>query len=117
MAIADELIAPACIAWDEECGPDQFKELFAVVRAAFPNLRFSIEDVLAEGDKVAIRFVERGTHQGSWMGIPPTGNSIVVPGVAIFQIANGQIVHQWSHNDFGAEMRQLGARIVPGATE
>lgn len=114
MAAADELISPACVAWGQAFGPDQFKQFFIVVRTAFPDLRFAIEDMFAEGDREAVRFVERGTHRGTWIGIPPTGNTINVPGIAVFRITNGQIMHQWSHNDFGAEMHQLGARIVPG---
>jgi predicted ester cyclase len=58
--------------------------------------------------------MERGTHKGTWIGIPPTGNTMSVPGIAIFRIANGQILEQWSHNDLRAALRQLGARIVPG---
>ena len=114
MEAADELIAADCSAWDEPFGPEGFKQLFTVVRAAFPDLQFRIEDMLAENDKVAVRFVENGTHQGMWFDLPATGKQITVSGVAIFRIADGKIAHQWAHNDFGGEMQQLGARIVPG---
>lgn len=114
MEAADELVAPGCVAWDQPMGPEGFKQTFTSVRAAFPDLQFSIEDVLAEGDKVAVRFIEWGTHQGEWVGIPATGRQITVSGIVIFRIADGKIAHQWSHNDFGGEMQQLGARIVPG---
>ena len=114
MEAADELIEKGCVAWNQPFGPEGFKQLFTIVRTAFPDLQFTIEDMLAEGDQVAVRFVERGTHQGTWFGIPPTGKTIRVPGIAIFRIIKGKIVHQWSHNDFGGELQQLGARIVPG---
>ena len=114
MEVADELVAPGCIVWDQPIGPEGFKQFFTVVKAAFPDLQFGIEDIFAEDDKVAMRFVEHGTHQGEWAGIPATGKQITVPGIAIFRIAGGQIVQHWFHNDFGAEMQQLGARIVPG---
>lgn len=112
--ILDELVASNCIAWDQPFGPDGFKLLFANVRTAFPDLKFQIEDMIAEEDKVAVRFVEHGTQQGLWFDIPPTGKTIKVPGIAIFRLTDGKIVHQWSYNDFGGEMTQLGARIVPG---
>jgi steroid delta-isomerase-like uncharacterized protein len=114
LAAADELVAPECLAGGEEFGPDRLKQFFTVVRTALPDLRFTIEDIFAEGDQVAFRFVERGTHKGTWLGIPPTGNTISVSGTAIYRIANGQIVQQWSHNDLGTAIRQIGARIVPG---
>jgi steroid delta-isomerase-like uncharacterized protein len=117
MAVADELIALTCTAGGAVFGPEQFKKFFTVVRTAFPDLQFTIEDLIAEEDKVAVRFVEHGTHQGVWMGIPPTGNPITVQGVAIFHIARGQIVHQWSYNALIIALRQVGAQIVPGPTE
>lgn len=114
LAAADELIASDCVAGGEEFGPDQLKQFFTAVRTALPDLRFTIEDIFAEGDQVAVRFLERGTHKGTWIGIPPTGNTMSVSGIAIFRLANRQIVEQWSHNDLRAALRQLGARIVPG---
>lgn len=116
MEVADELLAPECIAWGQPIGEAGFKHFFPIVRSAFPDLQFTIEDMLAEVDQVAVRFVERGTHEGTWYDIPRTGKQITVPGVTIFRITNGKITHQWSHNDFAGEMQQLGARIVPGAT-
>lgn len=113
LEILDEIIARDCIAWDQPLGPEGFKQVFVTVRNAFPDLHFRIEDMVTEHDKVSVRFVEQGTHQGEWFGIPATGNTINVPGIAIFRIADGKIVHQWSYNDFGSEMQQLGARIVP----
>ena len=110
----DEIVASNCFAWDQQFGPEEFKQVFAHVRTAFPDLRFQIEDMIAEDDQVAVRFVEHGTHQGLWHDLPPTGKTIRVPGIAIFRLMEGKIVHQWSHNDFGGEMMQLGARIVPG---
>ena len=114
MEAADELVAPGCTAWDQSIGPEGFKHLFTVVKGAYPDLQFGIEDVFAEGDRVAMRLVERGTHQGEWVGLPATGKQITVSGIAIYHIVDGQITQHWFHNDFGAEMQQLGARIVPG---
>lgn len=114
LALADELIALDCVVGGEKFGPDRFKQFFTVVRTALPDLQFVIEDIFGEGDQVAVRFVERGTHKGTWIGLPPTGSTMSIPGIAIFRVANGQIVEQWLHNDLRAALRQLGASIVPG---
>lgn len=116
MEAADELVAPGCIGWDQPLGPEGFKHAFSVIKGAFPDLQFGIEDIFAEDDRVAMRVIERGTHQGEWPGIPipATGRRITVSGIAIFRIAAGQVIQQWFHNDFGTEIQQLGARIVPG---
>lgn len=83
-------------------------------RAAFPDARFTVEDMVAEGDRVAARLTMRGTHQGPLQGMPATGRSVTVTGISIERIANGRIVEGWSENDALGMLGQLGALPPPG---
>jgi steroid delta-isomerase-like uncharacterized protein len=78
---------------------DTFKETFAEAREGFPDLGIAIEDVMAEGDRVAARVVMRGTHRGEFQGIAPTGKRVEVKAMDIFRISNGKIVEHWGHAD------------------
>jgi predicted ester cyclase len=83
---------------------------------AFPDGHFTVEDVIAEGDKVVSRYTFRGTHQGSWtaaLGTPPTGKHVTLSGNEIFRIADGRIVEQWALFDVIGALRQFG--VVPPA--
>jgi steroid delta-isomerase-like uncharacterized protein len=86
-------------------------EWVPVVRAAFPDLYFSIEDMIAEDDKVVTRYVFSGTHLGEFWGIPATGKSVKVKAIWIHRLANGKIVEgrDWGVIDVYDMMKQLGA--------
>ena len=86
-----------------------FKQVHQMSVAAYPDIQASIEDLFAEGDKVVMRFVYTGTHQGDFMGVPPTGVKINVPGISIFRIADGQIAEHWGEEDALGWMQQIGA--------
>ena len=77
-------------------GIEGVKLTVSSVRAAFPDLEFSTEDLLAEGDKVAQRWSITGTQKGEWMGAPPTGKKTTMRGISMMRIANGKIVDIWS---------------------
>ena len=81
--------------------------------SAFPDLNFSIDDILAEGNKVAYRYTVRGTHKGTFMGITATEKRIVGKGVEIYMIAGGKIVEGWDFPDNLGVMTQLG--VISGA--
>jgi predicted ester cyclase len=66
------------------------------IRAAFPDLQFAMEDLIAEGDKIAHRWSITGTQKGEWMGAPPTGKKTTMSGISMLRIANGKIVEIWS---------------------
>ncbi len=87
---------------------------FQGFRAAFPDARFTVEDLVAEGDRVAARLTMRGTHLGPLNGTPPTGRSVVVGGMSIERIADGQIVEGWNQNDALGLLVQLGMMPPPG---
>jgi steroid delta-isomerase-like uncharacterized protein len=92
-------------------GPDGYRRVLAAARAAFPDLHFTVDDQLAEGDKVATRFTYRGTHRGTFRGIPPTGKSFAATGIRISRIERGKVAEDWVARDMLGALQQLG--IVP----
>jgi len=86
-----------------------------MLRAAFPDLHVTIEDVLAEGDKVVQRWSGHGSHQGELMGLPPSGKRISVAGITISRFEGGKVAEEWELYDMMGMMQQLGA--LPSSTE
>jgi steroid delta-isomerase-like uncharacterized protein len=84
------------------------RNFMAPFQQAFPDLRFSIEEQLAEGNRVLTRWVVRGTHRDELMGIPPTGREVQLSGMTVQQIADGKIVEDWANWDLHGMLRQLG---------
>ena len=82
-----------------EPGLDGIRRFYEAFWTGFPGSRLIFEDMLAEGDKVAVRFLVLGTHQGEFQGIPPTGRQVSVPGISIFRFAGGKCVERWSQAD------------------
>ena len=78
-------------------------------RRAFPDLRLTIEDMVAEGEKVSFRLTLRGTHRGEFMRVPPTGKQIVVGAVDVARFEDGKVVEQWGQTDLLGWLQQLGA--------
>jgi predicted ester cyclase len=87
------------------------KQIFAALRSGFPDFQTTIEDLIAEGDKVAVRISWQGTHKGELMGIPPTGKYVKVTEMQIYRMANGKIIERWVETDVFGMMQQLG--IIP----
>jgi predicted ester cyclase len=87
----------------------QSKQSNQAIFAAFPDFKFTVEDMIAEGDKVTIRFLGTGTHKGPFMGIAPSGKKIILKGISIYKIANGKLVESWGAYDRMSLMQQLGA--------
>ncbi len=114
-AVMDELVAANFVdrAAPPGAAPDRegYKQFFAAVHSAFPDFHSTLEDMIAEGDKVVQRFTVRGTHKGEWMGIAPTGKQIEVGGIAIHRLAGGKIVEDWVSWDMLGALQQLG--VVP----
>ena len=95
-------------------GPEGAKQVFTMYRNAFPDFRLSVEDLIAEDDRVVARWVTQGTHQGELMGIPPTGKPVTVTGIDVFRIAGGKIAEHWAEFDMLGLMQQLGVIPAPG---
>jgi steroid delta-isomerase-like uncharacterized protein len=89
-------------------GAQALKHVWAVLLRAFPDLHVAVEDVIAEGDKVVCRNTVTGTHQGEYMGRPPTGKSITYNEIFIFRFTGGRIAETWGVVDVLSQMRQLG---------
>jgi steroid delta-isomerase-like uncharacterized protein len=95
----------------EETGAQAAKQVWAILLRAFPNLHITVEDLIAEGDKIVARNSVTGTHRGEYMGRPPTGKSITYSEIFIFRIADGRIAETWGVVDVLSQMRQLG--VIP----
>lgn len=92
-------------------GVEGFKQLVAMYKTGFPDARITVQDQIAEGDKVATRWTATGTHKGDLMGIKPTGKQVKITGITIDRIAGGKIVEEWEDFDLMGMMQQLG--VVP----
>lgn len=90
---------------------EQVKQYFSNTMAAFPDQTITIEDMVAEGEKVVSRYTFRGTHNGLLMGVPSTGKQIAVKGVEIDKIADKKVVETWDFPDYLGMMTQLG--VIP----
>ncbi len=89
-------------------GPEDVKRFMSEFHEAFPDFHTTIEDQIAEGDKVVTRWTMHGTHQGEFRGIAPTGNRITVTGIGIFRFSDGKVVESWDNFDQLGMLRQLG---------
>jgi steroid delta-isomerase-like uncharacterized protein len=90
-------------------GAQALKQVWAVLLRAFPDLQVTVEDVIAEGDKVVSRNTVTGTHQGEYLGLPPTGRPVRYQEIFIVRFAGGRIAEIWGVVDVFAQMKQLGA--------
>jgi steroid delta-isomerase-like uncharacterized protein len=111
----DELVAPDALIRTplpiEATGAQLLKEVFARLLRAYPDLHITIEDLVEEGDRVVSRNTVTGTHQGEYMGVPPTGKSVTYDEVFIARFADGRVAETWGVVDVLAQMKQLG--VIP----
>ena len=121
MAVADELLAANFVNHDPvgsiEYNLEALKQVISDTRTDFPDLHVTIEEQIAEGDKVVTRWIFRGTHQGDsgMLEIPPTGKQVTIEGVTIDHIAGGKIVEEWWFREL--MVMKLGYKIVPPPSE
>lgn len=113
VAAADEVFATDCVIHitagkEPNLSVADFKDLLRPFLAAFPDLHFSIEDQLIASDKVALRWVATGTHTAPRGAIPATGKRILLNGLILQHVANGQIVERWEQWDHTSLLSQLG---------
>jgi steroid delta-isomerase-like uncharacterized protein len=116
-ALADQLLAPGYIvhyAGNPPMDRNGFLQFLGALRTAFPDVAVTVEDLLAEGDEVAVRWTWRGTQHGPFLGIPPTGEAVAGSGIGLFRIADGQIVEDFVQEDTFGLLQQLGAIPAPG---
>ena len=112
LAVADELMPANYIFHGpggiDAKGPEGFKQYVTIYRTAFPDLHCTIEDMVAEEEKVVSRFTLRGTHLGDMMGIPPTGKKAEIVGIVMSRLAGGNEIEAWRSYDTLAMYQQLG---------
>jgi steroid delta-isomerase-like uncharacterized protein len=111
--LVDEIVTANFIGHDpalpqETSGPAGLKELVAGYRDAFPDIKITIDDQIAEGDRVVTRWTARGTHKGDLWGIGATGKEATITGTTTDKIENGHLVESWSNWDTMGLMQQLG---------
>ena len=93
-------------------GPTEFKPFAANIRGSIPNTQIRVEDILSEGDRVAVRVTLEGTHTGHGLGVSPTGRNVSIQGIIILRMVDGQILEAWNSYDQLGLLRQIGA--LPG---
>ena len=92
-------------------GAAKLKEVFRRLHQAFPDLHITVEDLIAEDDRVVGRHIVTGTHRGEYMGLPPTGKTVAYDEIFIFRCADGRIAETWGVVDVISQMKQLG--LIP----
>jgi steroid delta-isomerase-like uncharacterized protein len=97
---------------EDERGLEELKAYVTIYRAAFPDIQDTLEQIVAEGDKVVVRWTSRGTHQGEFMGAAPTGRHVTFTGMRLFRIAENKIAESWVNIDERGLQEQLGT--APG---
>jgi steroid delta-isomerase-like uncharacterized protein len=122
-ATIDELFAESGVAYGlgdgeaEVRGPAQLKPFVRNLRGSLPDLQISIQDIMAEEDKVMVRVLLEGTHSGSGLGVPASGRKIRVAGIVVIRISKGQFVEGWNSWDQLGLLRQIGALPTPAGDD
>jgi steroid delta-isomerase-like uncharacterized protein len=116
--LANELISPDAIFFvpgrsEPMRGPAGYLAIIQMMRGGFPDIQWTLDEMIAEGDKVAARFTMRGTHQGTFLGVPPTGKAIAVQAMNFYRLTDGQFVEERGQPDMLALLQQIGAVPVP----
>ncbi len=117
MTVVDDLLAQDYVNHNplpgQEQGRQGFKQSVLRLRAAFPDLQETIDELIADGDRVVVRATRKGTHRAPFMGIPPTGKSIDISATYTAHITDGKISDIWLNWDTLGLVQQLGAKIAP----
>jgi steroid delta-isomerase-like uncharacterized protein len=103
MAMVDEVVSPRFTShdWPEggATGPQAFRDYYAAIRAAVPDARYEVDDLIADDDRVVVRWRLVGTHEGEFRGIAPTGRAITLKGIAIYRVHDGKLMERWVVSD------------------
>jgi steroid delta-isomerase-like uncharacterized protein len=113
MVVADQIIAPDYLNHNpvpgQAPGLEGFKRSITSMRMAFPDLTETIEAIIAEGDLVSVRATRRGTHEGTYMGVPGTNRPVIIPTMYFVRVVNGKITDLWLNWDILGMLQQIGA--------
>jgi predicted ester cyclase len=115
--LLDPFYAPGFVNHTPGMPPDLagFKQAMAGFRGAIPDMRLTVEDLVAEGDRVLLRLSVRATHTGPMMGMPPTGKPIAISELHLYRIEGGRVAERWGLFDALGMLQQIGAVPAPGA--
>lgn len=116
--MAEELISPNAVfhvpgSPEPMRGPAGYLAIIEMMRGGFPDIQWTLEEMVAEGDRVAARFIMRGTHQGTFFGVPPTGKKISVQAMNIYRLSNNKFVEEHGQPDMLGLLQQIGAVPSP----
>jgi steroid delta-isomerase-like uncharacterized protein len=112
MALVDAMLSPRFVShdWPEGArGPQAFRDYYCAIRAAVPDARYVVDELIAEGDRVVVRWRLLGTHQGAFRGIAPTGRAITLKGVAVYRLEDGKLMERWVVSDLYGMLDEIGA--------
>lgn len=112
--LADQLISPKAIFYvpgraEPIEGPQGYLAIVAMMRSGFPDIQWALDELILDDDKAAARFTMTGTHQGAFLGVPPTGRQIRAKAINIYHFLNGQIIEEYGQPDLLGLMQQIGA--------
>jgi steroid delta-isomerase-like uncharacterized protein len=112
--LAEELISPDAIFYvpgrpDPMRGPAGYLEIVHMMRSGFPDIQWTLDGMIAENDQVAARYTMRGTHQGTFFGVPPTGKLIEVGAINFYRFSGARIIEEFGQPDLLGLMQQIGA--------
>jgi predicted ester cyclase len=111
MSLVDEVVSPRFTShdWPEGAptGPEGFRAFYSAIRTALPDARYEVDDMIAEGDKVVVRWRLLGTHQGDFRGIAPTGRAIALKGIAIYRVDGGMLMERWVVTDLHGLLEEI----------
>ncbi len=122
LAVIDELVDASYVGYDPSNpeplrGPEGFRGFISTYTSAFPDARITVDEQIAEGDRVATRWTGRGTHERELMGIAPTGKQVTVSGLTLSHLRDGKVVEEWTNWDTLGLLQQLGAVPEMARTE
>ena len=116
LAVIEEILAPDVVghvAGRTIRGADVIRQRAQKLREVYSDVRFTVEDQIAEGDKALVRWTFRGVHRGEFMGAPATGKEVVATGMNLFRLEGGKIAELWVESDDLGELQQLGVVQLP----
>ncbi len=116
LALVDEIVSPQFRShyWPEgQSGPQAFRDFYSAIRSAVPDGRYEVDDLIAEGDRVVVRWRLVGIHEGAFDGIAPTGRTITLKGIAIYRMEGGTLMERWVVSDLHGLLEEIRGSSPP----
>ena len=111
MSLVDEVVSPRFTSHDwpkgSPTGPQGFRNFYSAIWSAVPDARYEVDDLIAEGDRVVVRWKLLGTHKGDFRGIAPTGRAIALKGIAIYRVDGGKLMERWVVTDLYGLLEEI----------